>query len=129
MGVYNAYPIYDWKTTDVWIANGKFCWPYNPIYDLYYRAGVPLEKQRVASPFISEAQSSLKLYRAIDPEMWGKMINRINGVNFTAIYGGTTAVGWHKMVLPSGLPGMVIYNSCWVPCRRKPGLIIRKNWM
>lgn len=30
------------------------------------------------------------------------MINRINGVNFTAIYGGTTAVGWHKMVLPPG---------------------------
>lgn len=102
VGVYNAYPIYDWKTTDVWIANGKFRWPYNPIYDLYYRAGVPLEKQRVASPFISEAQSSLKLYRVIDPEMWGKMINRINGVNFTAIYGGTTAVGWHKMVLPPG---------------------------
>lgn len=102
VGVYNAYPIYDWRTTDVWIANGKFRWPYNHIYDLYYQAGVPLEKQRVASPFISEAQSSLKLYRVIDPEMWGKMVNRINGVNFTAIYGGTSAVGWQKMILPPG---------------------------
>jgi len=69
-GVYNAYPIYDWLTRDIWIANGKFNWAYNHLYDLYYQAGVPLEKQRVASPFISEARESLNLYRAIDPDMW-----------------------------------------------------------
>ena len=23
-GIYNAYPIYDWLTTDIWTANGKF---------------------------------------------------------------------------------------------------------
>ncbi len=23
-GVYNLYPIFDWKTTDIWVANGKF---------------------------------------------------------------------------------------------------------
>ena len=56
--IYNAYPIYDWKTTDVWTANGKFQWDYNALYDLYYRAGVNLERQRVASPFINEAQES-----------------------------------------------------------------------
>lgn len=38
--IYNAYPIYDWKTQDIWIANGKFGWPYNHLYDLYYQAGV-----------------------------------------------------------------------------------------
>lgn len=101
-GVYNAYPLYDWLTTDIWTANGKFHWPYNHLYDLYYQAGVPLEMQRVASPFISEAQASLKLYRVIDPEMWGKMVSRVNGVNFTAIYGGTSAVGWQKVILPKG---------------------------
>jgi predicted phosphoadenosine phosphosulfate sulfurtransferase len=73
------------------------------LYDLYYQSGVPLEKQRVASPFISEARESLSLYRAIDPDMWGKMINRINGVNFTSIYGTTNASGWrHKVKLPPG---------------------------
>lgn len=100
--VYNAYPIYDWLTTDIWTANGKFGWPYNRLYDLYYQAGVPIEKQRVASPFISEGQASLKLYKAIDPDMWGKMITRVNGVNFTAIYGDSSAVGWHKVELPEG---------------------------
>lgn len=103
VGVYNAYPIYNWQTTDVWVANGKFHWPYNRLYDLYYQAGVPLEKQRVASPFISEARESLSLYRAINPDMWGKMINRVNGVNFTAIYGTTNATGWRQKVkLPQG---------------------------
>lgn len=100
--IYNAYVIYDWLTTDIWTANGRFGWDYNKLYDLYYQAGVSLEKQRVASPFISEAQESLALYRAIDPDMWGKMICRVNGVNFTALYGNTSAVARHKVMLPLG---------------------------
>lgn len=32
--IYNAYPIFDWKTTDVWTANGKFHWDYNVLYDM-----------------------------------------------------------------------------------------------
>ena len=98
----NAYPIYDWLTTDIWTANGRFGWDYNGLYDLYYQAGVPLERQRVASPFIAAGQESLHLYRTIDPDMWGKMICRVNGVNFTAIYGNTSAVAQKKFPLPAG---------------------------
>lgn len=100
--IYNAYVIYDWLTTDIWTANGRFGWDYNRLYDLYYLAGVPLEKQRVASPFISAGQEFLSLYRTIDPDMWGKMICRVNGVNFTALYGHTQAVARHKVTLPPG---------------------------
>lgn len=100
--IYNVYPIYDWKTTDVWVANGKFKWDYNSLYDLYYRAGVSLEKQRVASPFINEGQESLSLYKAIDPYTWGKMIGRVNGVNFAGLYGKTHAMGWQSVKLPEG---------------------------
>ncbi|MDR0613380.1 MAG: DUF3440 domain-containing protein [Dysgonamonadaceae bacterium] len=100
--IYNTYPIYDWLTTDIWTANGRFGWSYNHLYDLYYQAGVPMDKQRVASPFISAAQDSLLLYRAIDPDMWGKMICRVNGVNFTALYGNTSAVARYKAHLPKG---------------------------
>ena len=100
--IYNAYPIFDWKTTDVWTANGKFQWDYNVLYDLYYRAGVNLERQRVASPFINEAQESLQLYRVLDPNTWGKMVGRVNGVNFTGMYGGTHAMGWQSVKLPEG---------------------------
>lgn len=98
--VYNAYPIYDWLTTDVWIANAKFNWTYNTLYDLYYQAGVGIEQMRVASPFISSAQESLKLYKIIDPNNWAKMVGRVNGVNFTGLYGGTTAMGWQTIKLP-----------------------------
>ena len=38
----------------------------------------------------------------IDPDMWGKMIGRVNGVNFTGIYGGTRAMGWQSVRLPEG---------------------------
>ena len=86
-GVYNLYPIFDWKTTDIWVANGKFKWDYNHLYDLYYQAGISLDRQRVASPFICEAIESLSLYRVIDPDMCGLMIVRVNGVNFSGIYG------------------------------------------
>ncbi len=100
--IYNAYILYDWLTTDIWTANGRFGWDYNHLYDLFYRAGVPLEKQRVASPFISAAQENLALYRAIDPDTWGKMICRVNGVNFTGIYGSSSAVARYRTQLPTG---------------------------
>lgn len=99
----NAYPIYDWLTSDVWTANGKFGWTYNHLYDLLYMAGVPIESQRVASPFISQAVPSLHLYQAIDPYTWGKMLGRVNGANCAAIYGKTSAYGWQHVKLPKGL--------------------------
>lgn len=99
----NAYPIYDWQTTDIWTANGRFGWSYNRLYDLFYKAGVPLDSQRVASPFISQAISSLHLYKAIDPDTWGRMIGRVNGANFASIYGRTSATGWQSVALPEGL--------------------------
>ena len=96
----NVYPIYDWETSDIWIYNAKFNKEYNKIYDLYYQAGLRLEQMRVASPFNDCASNTLKLYKVIDPNNWGKMVNRVNGVNFTGIYGGTTAMGWKSIKLP-----------------------------
>lgn len=100
--VVNAYPIYDWETQDIWIANAKNNWAYNRLYDLYYQAGLSIEQMRVASPFNDCAASTLKLYKVIDPNNWGKMIGRVNGVNFAGLYGGTTAMGWKSVVLPKG---------------------------
>lgn len=100
--VYNLYPLYDWKVEDVWTAHGRFRWDYNRLYDLYYQAGVPLDRQRVASPFISEAIESLALYKSIDPDMWGRMIGRVNGVNFAGLYGDTKAMGRKSVTLPEG---------------------------
>lgn len=96
-----AYPLYDWITEDVWTANAHFGFSYNKLYDLLHLAGVPLHAQRVASPFHSAAKSSLSMYRAIDPDVWGKLVSRVNGVNFTAMYGGTKAMGWKSIGKPA----------------------------
>lgn len=100
--VYNAYPIYDWVTEDIWICNQKNKYLYNKLYDIYHQAGLTINQMRVASPFNDYATESLKLYRVIDPNNWGKMVGRVNGVNFTGIYGGTTAMGWKSIKLPKG---------------------------
>lgn len=101
--VYNFYPIFDWKTEDIWVANAKFGFSYNELYDLYYLAGLDINQMRVASPFISEGQETLKLYKVIEPHTWGKLVSRVNGVNFTGLYGGTTAMGWKKISKPDHL--------------------------
>ena len=60
-------------------------------------------KKRVASPFFSQAISSLSLYKAIDPDMWGKMVGRVNGVNFAGLYGRSSMMGWQTIKLPPGM--------------------------
>ena len=96
--VYNVYPIFDWKTADVWTANGLFDWEYNKLYDVFYRAGVPVGSMRVASPFMSEAKSSLCLYRVIDPDCWARLCARVQGANFVATYG--KQLTYHSFKLP-----------------------------
>jgi len=96
----NFYPIYDFKTEDIWICNAKFGFDYNKIYDLYYQAGLTIDQMRVASPFHQCGQNDLKLYKVIDPNNWGKMVGRVNGCNFGGIYGGTSAMGWKNITKP-----------------------------
>jgi predicted phosphoadenosine phosphosulfate sulfurtransferase len=100
--IYSGYPIYDWTVEDIWVANAKFGFDYNKLYDLFHFAGLSIHEMRVASPFNDWALSSLKLYRAIEPNIWGRMVGRVNGANFTSMYGGTTAMGWKNIKLPKG---------------------------
>jgi len=100
-GCVAVYPIYDWTVEDVWTANARNSWPYNKLYDMMYLAGVPLSKMRVASPFLSEGQDALRLYQVIEPDTWGKLVGRVNGVNFAGLYGGTTMMGWKSITKPA----------------------------
>ncbi len=97
---HNFYPLYDWKTTDIWVANAKFGWDYNRIYDLYYQAGLTIDQMRVASPFHQCGQGDLKLFRVIDPDNWGRMTGRVNGCNFGGTYGGTSAMACRTITKP-----------------------------
>ena len=99
---YTAYPLYDWQTQDIWIANAREGYDYNKLYDLYYQAGVKLDDMRVASAFIDEGVASLGLHRAIEPDIWARLVGRVNGANFGAIYGATKAMGYKSISLPPG---------------------------
>ncbi len=99
---YAASPMYDWSTADVWHAYAKFGYEYNRIYDLFYMAGLKPSQMRVASPFNDYAKESLNLYRVIDPEIWTKLVGRVRGANFGAIYGKTKALGYRNLTLPEG---------------------------
>ncbi|MDE6829902.1 MAG: DUF3440 domain-containing protein, partial [Lachnospiraceae bacterium] len=100
--VWCASPIYDWRTEDVWRANYLFDYDYNHLYDLYYKAGLKISQMRVASPFNDYSKDSLNLYRVIDPKIWVKLVGRVRGANFGALYGRTKAMGYRNVTLPKG---------------------------
>lgn len=81
-----CYPLYDWRTRDIWIFNQKTKLPYNPLYDLMYRAGVKLKNMRVCEPFGPEQRRGLWLYHILEPETWEKMCRRVCGAHSGAIY-------------------------------------------
>ncbi len=100
--VWCASPIYDWSVSDVWIANYKFGYDYNELYDMYFKAGLNPDQMRVASPFNDYSKDSLNLYRVIDPEVWARLVGRVRGANFGAIYARTKAMGYRSVTLPDG---------------------------
>jgi len=86
--LYNIYPIYDWKTQDIWRYNGKFFKPYNRLYDLMHKAGVSIHQQRICQPYGDDQRRGLWLFHVIEPETWGKLIARVNGANSGALFNG-----------------------------------------
>lgn len=100
--LYNCYPIYDWRTEDIWTANGKCEWEYNKLYDLFYKAGVGIHDMRICQPYGDDQRIGINLFRVIEPEIWAKVVNRVSGANFGNIYCGTKAIGYRHVDLPKG---------------------------
>lgn len=103
--VYNVYPIYDWKTRDIWVYHAKFKdKEHNTIYDLMNKAGVPLSQQRLCQPYGHDQRKGLWLYHILEPKTWYKLLCRVNGVNSGAIYIQETGniTGYNKIYKPEG---------------------------
>lgn len=79
--VYNVYPIYDWRTKDIWTYNGKFGKSYNKLYDLMHQAGLSIHQQRICQPYGDDQRKGLYLYHVIEPETWARVVARVSGVN------------------------------------------------
>lgn len=102
--LYNAYPIYDWRTADIWRYNGKYFKSYNRLYDLMHKAGVPISQQRICQPYGDDQRRGLWLFHVIEPETWGRVVARVNGANSGALYAQESGniLGRLKISKPEG---------------------------
>lgn len=96
------YPIYDWKTADIWTWFAKTKTPYNKLYDLMYQAGVPTRYMRICEPFGPEQRQGLWLYHVIEPQRWAQMCERVSGASCGGIYAGQDNLfyGHRKLTKP-----------------------------
>jgi len=85
--VWNIYPIYDWRTADIWTWQGKnLDRPYNRLYDLMHKAGLTVHQQRICQPYGDDQKRGLWLFHLIEPETWSRVVARVNGANSGAMY-------------------------------------------
>ncbi|MEQ2441792.1 phosphoadenosine phosphosulfate reductase [Solibaculum intestinale] len=103
-GVYNIYPIYDWKVSDIWLYNTKFGKPYNKLYDYMYQAGLTPSQMRICQPYGDDQRKGLWLFHVIEPETWARVVARVNGANQGALYVRETGdiMGNIKITKPEG---------------------------
>lgn len=98
--VYNFYPIFDWKTEDIWTYYGKTEKLYNKFYDLMYQAGVSINQMRIDEPFGDTAKAGLNMFKVIEPKTWVKIVGRVSGANFGNIYANTSINSAHYKLPP-----------------------------
>lgn len=85
--LFNVYPIYDWRTEDIWIFHSKNKHlDHNKIYDMMTMAGVKLSNQRLCQPFGDDQKRGLWLYHILENDTWYKLLNRVSGVNSGTLY-------------------------------------------
>lgn len=84
--LYNAYPIYDWATADIWTYHGVTGLPSNPLYDRMHQAGLTPHQMRICQPYGDDQRRGLWLYHVIEPETWARVVARVNGANGGALY-------------------------------------------
>ena len=103
-GLYNIYPIYDWKVSDIWLYNSRFDKPYNCLYDLMHQAGLTPSQMRICQPYGDDQRRGLWLFHVIEPETWARVVARVNGANGGALYARETGdiMGNIKITKPEG---------------------------
>ena len=97
-----SYPIYDWRTEDIWRFIGKNGLRYNKLYDKFYLCGLTIHQARICQPYGDDQRQSLEFFHIIEPDIWSKVLERVNGVNYGAIYSKTAVLGRRKVILPEG---------------------------
>lgn len=104
--VVNVYPVYDWRTADLWTYHGTVGAdrPYNKLYDLMYQAGLSINQMRICQPYGDDQRRGLWLFHLIEPATWGRVVARVNGANSGALYVNETGNinGYRRVSKPEG---------------------------
>lgn len=103
-GLFNIYPIYDWRTADIWTFHGKNpLMESNRLYDLMHLAGLGIHEMRICQPYGDDQRRGLWLYHLIEPDSWYRVVARVNGVNSGALYISETGniTGYNKITKPN----------------------------
>lgn len=103
LDAYQFFPLYDWQTEDDWIAVSKLDLKFNEIYELMYKNGLSIHEQRLCQPYGDDQRNGLDQFRALEPETWEKVLNRVHGVNFGNIYCRTSLLGNIKSEKPDDM--------------------------
>jgi predicted phosphoadenosine phosphosulfate sulfurtransferase len=101
--LYNIYPIYDFRTEDIWRYHGRYPdKPHNHVYDKMQMAGVKLSQQRLCQPYGDDQRRGLWLYHILEPETWYKVVARVNGANSGSLYvqENGNIMGYNKIAKP-----------------------------
>lgn len=136
--VYNVYPIYDFRTEDIWTYHGKTGKAHNRLYDYMNMAGISIHQARICQPYGDDQRRGLWLFHLIEPETWAKVVARVNGANSGALYIQETGNinGYHKIKCPDGHTWKSFANMllCSMPPKTKTHyenkiLLFRKWWI
>lgn len=88
--LWKAYPIYDWRTPDVWRAPTQFGWDTNSAYDVMEMAGISWDNQRCAPPYGEQPMRGLWTFKVCFPDIWDRMSVRVPGAATAARYANST---------------------------------------
>lgn len=99
--LYNFFPLYDWRTEDIWGVVSGFDLKFNEIYELMYKNGLSIHEQRLCQPYGDDQRNGLDQFKALEYESWEKVLNRVHGVNFGNIYARTSLLGNIKSEKPN----------------------------
>lgn len=104
-GAWNAYPLYDWRTEDIWTYHARHPeQPANRVYELMSRAGLTIHQARLCQPYGDDQRKGLWLFHVLEPETWCRVVARVQGANQGALYaqerGNVLGVG--RIALPNG---------------------------
>lgn len=120
----NVYPIYDWKTEDIWTYHGKNPGrTYNRLYDVMHKAGLSIHQMRICQPYGDDQRKGLWLFHLIEPETWARVVARVNGANGGSLYVNDSGniTGYRRISKPEGHTwqsfAMLLINS--MPPRTK----------